>query len=158
MNQKGWHCLMRKNYKFINDWIFLSRSCSVIVLFKPHGIFRSTLFYEMVCIWIVHIKGLKCCEMRLVFCTYRPGLSWVIFIVNHDLHCCRAVDEKPWNICVLFWSCEWLEANFPYPNWVWDVFVYLCQQLIFVRWCFKTSWGLLSRVCSWLLYQNHPTA
>lgn len=90
--------------------------------------------------------------------TVRPGLSWVVFIVNHDLHCCCAVDEKPWNVSVLFWSCEWLEANFPYPHWVWDVFVYLHQQLIFVRWCFKTSWGLLNRVCSWLLYQNHPTA
>lgn len=69
MNQKGWHCLMRN--KLINDWIFLSRSCCVLVLFKPHDIFRSTLFYEMFCIWVVHVKRLKCCEKRLTFCSYR---------------------------------------------------------------------------------------
>lgn len=94
MNQKGWYCLMRKKHKFINDWIFLSRSCSVVVLFKPHDIFRRTLFYERVCIWIVHVKGLKCCETRLVFCLYR-------FLTSFS-SCSHVTLEEQYRVMYLF--------------------------------------------------------
>lgn len=94
---------------------------------------------------------------------YNHSETWVVLgnFYNKSwlLHCCYAVDEKPCNISVLFWSCEAiLKLTSQYPNWVCDVFVYLHQQMIFVQWCFKTAWGLFSKACSWLLYPNHPTA